>query len=182
MNYARYTDFNDGFQARFGVPYSVCGCLPPSATKPSASGPGIFSRKGKNKATGEKVISNAHPELVSTGELHAEETHPSEHNAVAIINPPLPTPATRQIAMENQSAAKAQDRRHKTEKRLKEVSKLADKGKLDDWTALQHKRREATGFTHAHTFLCPRSFRHRGSSGEIRVSLLLIRLVARSTR
>lgn len=158
------------------MPYSVCGCLPPSAVKATLPGAGIFSKKGKGRAASNKEIANVRSELISAAEMHAEETHPSEHNAVAIINPPLPSVANRQMNQEGQPAAQAQVRRGKAEKRMKDVAKLAKWGMLDDWTELQHKRREASGLTHPHSFLCPVQFGAKdplGPHGFVFLALLI---------
>ncbi|KAG8988760.1 hypothetical protein FRB93_004002 [Tulasnella sp. JGI-2019a] len=155
----------EAWKSKFGVPYSVCGCLPPSASK-GVGGSNLFSFKGKAKASIEKPITNPRPDLISTLEMHADETHPSDHNAVAIINPPNPTQSSPQVRMEEQGAALAQARRSKMEKRAKEVGKLAEKGKADEWTELQSKRREASGNTHVHSFLCPVQFGAKDSFGK----------------
>lgn len=69
----------------------------------------------------------------------AEQTHPSDHNAVAIINPA------------ESNMAQAQVRRRELAKRAKELGKSVDKGKADQWGELMHKR----VVDHTPSFLCP---------------------------
>ncbi|KAG8916995.1 hypothetical protein FRC00_014178, partial [Tulasnella sp. 408] len=47
-----YDKTAEAWRARFGVPYSICGCLPPSdnSSGPSGSSFSLFSKKGKSKS------------------------------------------------------------------------------------------------------------------------------------
>lgn len=121
----------------FAVPYSVCGCLPPSAKFDSktSSIKAMFSFKGKGKAT---PLQNFHPELVSQTDMAAEETHPSDHNSVAIINP------------KEENAAQAQLRRREMDKRAKDLGRKVETGDAQ-WGEIQFKR----SHNHEHSFLCP---------------------------
>ncbi|KAG8877251.1 hypothetical protein FRB97_003552 [Tulasnella sp. 331] len=164
-----YDQTADAWKAKFGVPYSVCGCLPPSASKTtSALGGGLFSLKGKSKAAPNgSIVNNPRPDLLSLSDMHADETHPSEHNSVAILNPPAPTTATPQVKMEEQGAALAEARKGKMEKRVKDVRKLSERGKSDEWTELQSRRREPNASTHTHAFLCPVEFGVKDPFGQL---------------
>ncbi|KAG9024432.1 hypothetical protein FS837_005369, partial [Tulasnella sp. UAMH 9824] len=76
----------------FGVPYSVCGCLPPVkslevARSGSRGSFWSFSKKGKAKPQEKPEFGNPRPDLISVADEPAEQMHPSDHNAVAIINP-----------------------------------------------------------------------------------------------
>lgn len=115
----------------------------------------IFSKKGKSKAPAEKSINNSRQDLLSTRDMHAEETHPSEHNSVTIILPPKQNPAQPPLDVKLQSAALAQQRDKDMDKRSKEVVKLVEKGKTDAWTELQCRRLHGDGRGHPHAFLCP---------------------------
>lgn len=71
--------------------------------------------------------------------MNAEETHPSDHNAVAVVNPA------------EHNAAQEQIRRRELIKRAKELGKAVDKGRADQWATLQYKR----VLDHTPSFLCP---------------------------
>ncbi|KAG9024704.1 hypothetical protein FS837_005237, partial [Tulasnella sp. UAMH 9824] len=135
-----YDKTAEAWKARFGVPYSICGCLPPdSSSGSSGSSFSLFSKKGKSKSTLEKPIENPRPDLLSPSDEAAEQTHPSDHHAVAIINPGEP------------NAAQAQLRRKELGKRAKELGKSVEKGKADQWGEVMHKR----AVDHTPSFLCP---------------------------
>ncbi|KAG8926326.1 hypothetical protein FRC01_009006 [Tulasnella sp. 417] len=130
----------EAWKTRFGVPYSLCGCLPPdNSSGSSGSSFSLFSKKGKSKSTLEKLIENARTDLLSPSDEAAEQTHPSDHHAVAIINPGEP------------NAASAQLRRRELAKRAKELRKSVEKGKSDQWGEVMHKR----AVDHSPSFLCP---------------------------
>ncbi|KAG8968920.1 hypothetical protein FRC05_001288 [Tulasnella sp. 425] len=135
-----YDKTAEAWKARFGVPYSVCGCLPSDTSSGSrGSGFSLFSKKGKSKSTLEKPAENPRPDLLSPSDEAAEQTHPSDHDAVAIINPGGP------------NAAQAQLRRRELTKRAKELGKSVEKGKADQWGEIMQKR----GVDHTPSFLCP---------------------------
>ncbi|KAG8891846.1 hypothetical protein FRB99_003290, partial [Tulasnella sp. 403] len=126
------------WKARFGVPYSVCGCLSTAKPESSRGIKSLFSRKGKSKAADPKPIENSRPDLVNIEDMHAEETHPSDHNAVAILFP-------------SSNAEEAEARRQELAKRQKQLDKVTEKGRADGWGELQAKR----AVDHAPSFLCP---------------------------
>lgn len=134
---------NAGTQERFGVPYSVCGCLPPIKALELSGNSGnsfsIFSKKGKAKAAAEKPFENSRPDLTLPSNETAEQTHPSDHNAVAILNPA------------ESNMAQAQVRRRELAKRAKELSKSVEKGKANQWGEVMHRR----VVDHTPSFLCP---------------------------
>ncbi|KAG8971610.1 hypothetical protein FRC05_010956 [Tulasnella sp. 425] len=142
-----YEKTAEGWKERFGVPYSVCGCLPPINTLDiaeggsSSGGFSLFSKKGKSKAAPapEKPITNPRPDLIATSNDAEGQTHPSDHYSVAIINPG------------QTNKAQAQMRTQELAKRAKELGKAVEKGKTDGWAELMHKR----GVDHAPSFLCP---------------------------
>ncbi|KAG8927127.1 hypothetical protein FRC01_007980 [Tulasnella sp. 417] len=135
-----YDKTAEAWKIRFGVPYSICGCLPPdNPSGPSGSSFSLFSKKGKSKSSLEKPIENARTDLLSPSDEAAEQTHPSDHHAVAIINPGEP------------NAAEAQLRRRELAKRAKELRKSVEKGKSDQWGEVMHKR----AVDHTPSFLCP---------------------------
>ena len=124
-------------QERFGVPYSLCGCLPPLKAVNVTSWGGLFSRNGKTKV---EVFANPRPDLVSTEDMNAMETHPSDHNAIVMLNP----------SNEARSAEKTQ--RKEIDKRSQEIAKAISKSKTDRWAELQQKRHHEK---HELSFLCP---------------------------
>lgn len=95
----------------------------------------MFTFKGKAKA---KPLENPHPELVSETDMAADETHPSDHNSVAIINP------------KEENASQAQLRRREMEKRHKDLGRKVEAGG-GGWSEIQFKRAR----DHEHSFLCP---------------------------
>ncbi|KAG8913387.1 hypothetical protein FRC01_004573 [Tulasnella sp. 417] len=135
-----YDKIAEAWKARFGVPYSICGCLPPNISSGSSgSSFSLFSKKGKSKSTLEKPLENPRPDLLSSSGEAADQTHPSDHSAVAIINPGEP------------NAAQEQVRRRELGKRAKELGKSVEKGKADRWGEIMQKR----GVDHTPSFLCP---------------------------
>ncbi|KAG9048660.1 hypothetical protein FS837_012288 [Tulasnella sp. UAMH 9824] len=138
-----YDKTAEAWKERFGVPYSVCGCLPPLKAMDISGGSGgglsLFSKKGKSKAALEKPFENARPDLISPSDAVADQTHPSDHYAVAIMNPA------------EANMAQAQVRRRELAKRAKELEKNIEKGKASQWSEVMQKR--ATD--HTPSFLCP---------------------------
>ncbi|KIO16618.1 hypothetical protein M407DRAFT_85818 [Tulasnella calospora MUT 4182] len=135
-----YDKTSKAWKARFGVPYSICGCLPPDSSGGfGGSVISLFSKKGKSKSTLEKPFENPRPDLLSPSDEAADQTHPSDHYAVAIINPGEP------------NAAQAQLRRRELGKRAKELGKTVEKGKADQWGETMQKRE----VDHTPSFLCP---------------------------
>ncbi|KAG8914658.1 hypothetical protein FRC00_011744 [Tulasnella sp. 408] len=138
-----YDKTAEAWKARFGVPYSVCGCLPPikSLEVPGSDSRGSFwsfSKKGKAKAQEKPKFENPRPDLISVADEAAEQMHPSDHNAVAIINPG------------EQNMAQAQLRKKELGKREKELEKSIEKGKADQWAEVVKKRVT----DHTPSFLC----------------------------
>ncbi|KAG8881240.1 hypothetical protein FRB97_009739 [Tulasnella sp. 331] len=131
----------EAWKARFGVPYSVCGCAPPM--KPASVGNvilSVFSRNGKDKASqSSKQVKNARPDLVSALDMSAEETHPSDHNAVALINP------------KKENEAQEQGRLQELVRREKELGRAAKLAHEGDWTEILASR----NVDHTHAFLRP---------------------------
>ncbi|KAG8971556.1 hypothetical protein FRC05_010966 [Tulasnella sp. 425] len=135
-----YDKTAEAWKARFGVPYSICGCLPSDIPNSSSGSPfSFFSKKGKSKSSSEKPLENPRPDLLSPSDDAADQTHPSDHHAVAIINPGEP------------NGAQADLKRRELAKRAKDWGKSVEKGKADQWGEIMQKR---TG-GHAPSFLCP---------------------------
>ncbi|KAG8933502.1 hypothetical protein FRC01_008782, partial [Tulasnella sp. 417] len=139
-----YDKTAEAWKARFGVPYSVCGCLPPtkSLEVPGSDSRGSFwpfSKKGKSKVDEHPKFENSRPDLISIADEAAGQMHPSDHNAVAIINPG------------EQNAAQAQLRKKELGKREKELQKSIEKGRADQWAEVVRKR----VMDHTPSFLCP---------------------------
>ncbi|KAG8927126.1 hypothetical protein FRC01_007979 [Tulasnella sp. 417] len=136
-----YDKTAEAWKARFGVPYSICGCLPQDVAGGGSGGSSFsfFSKKGKSKSALERPLENPRPDLLSPSDEAAEQTHPSDHHAVAIVNPGEP------------NAAEAQLRRRELAKRAKDLGKSVEKGKADQWGEVMHKR----AVDHTPSFLCP---------------------------
>ncbi|KAF8317035.1 uncharacterized protein EI90DRAFT_2943755 [Cantharellus anzutake] len=116
--------------ARFGVPYSVCGCTPLTSTNRLMN---KVSRILGGKKSQDKPIQNTRPDLVSTLDDDADATHPSEHNSVVIPN----------------HDAHRAERARKLGKRIKELEKDKEKGRLTDWEKLRLERMQREGHDRA---------------------------------
>ncbi|KAG8985449.1 hypothetical protein FRB94_004854 [Tulasnella sp. JGI-2019a] len=129
-----YDQTAKAWEAKFSVPYSVCGCPPPIKSNPAGAIISVFVRKGKSKAT-PVTVNNPRPDLVSVDDANADETHPSDHNSVALINPT------------QENVVQAQLRRRELARRGKELAR----SKEGDFPAVQGKR----AVDHAYAFLSP---------------------------
>ncbi|KAG8982677.1 hypothetical protein FRB90_006634, partial [Tulasnella sp. 427] len=98
-----------------------------------------FLAKGKSRASLEKPFENTRPDLISPSDDVADQTHPSDHFAVAILNPG------------EANMAQAQVRRRELAQRAKELDKSVEKGKAGQWSELVQKRVAE----HTPSFLCP---------------------------
>jgi len=133
-------------QARFGVPYSVCGCLPPleKETKKASSKPSLFSRKGKNKAALTNAFhdlpNNPRPELVSLSVGDAQPTHPSVHNSVQVLDD------------KDAYIEKNKEREAEVKSRATHLTKSVAKN-VDAWSGLILKRGNEA--SHSAAFLLP---------------------------
>lgn len=96
----------------------------------------MFLKKAKEK---DRDAPNSRPDLILEEDTHADETHPSDHDSVAVLNPV------------DFHSAKARSRQKELDKRSKELTKLLEKGKADRWEELQEKRT----IGHKPSFLCP---------------------------
>ncbi|KAG8905515.1 hypothetical protein FRB99_008774 [Tulasnella sp. 403] len=136
------------WKRRFGVPYSVCGCLPPSTRLKPATLISLFKKKDPSSIP---TLINLHPDLISTDDATANETHPSDHNGVAILN------------SRDASRAKADARRHLLDQRAKQItSKLKKAARATgdaavelQWEAMQLERNREN---HTQAFLAPVEF------------------------
>ncbi|KAG9036597.1 hypothetical protein FRB95_008431 [Tulasnella sp. JGI-2019a] len=144
-----YDQTAEAWKDRFSVPYSVCGCPPPVKGSSGGTFKSLFSRKGKSKAP-PTTINNTRPDLVSVDDINADETHPSDHNSVALMNPKV------------QNADQAQLRRKELDKRSKELGRTEDGGKEgSDWSGVISKR----AMDHSYAFLSPVSYGARDAFG-----------------
>ncbi|KAG8886309.1 hypothetical protein FRB98_001329 [Tulasnella sp. 332] len=137
-----YDQTAEAWQARFSVPYSVCGCPPPIKSNSANPITSLLSRKGKGKgAPGPVEIINHRPDLVSVKVVNADETHPSDHNSVALINP------------REENAAQAQLRRHELKRRCRDIGLASDRNtaKEGGWSGMISKR----SIEHSPAFLAP---------------------------
>jgi len=113
-------------QNAFGVPYSVCGCVP----DPDGAS-GTFSRlaaKFRSSKDQPAQLVNPRPDLVSTEDEDANASHPSEHN-VEVGDP------------SSQIAQHALNKRTtKVERRLNKAKQACTNPKRDPWVQLQAER------------------------------------------
>jgi hypothetical protein len=119
------------WRARFGVPYSVCGCVPDPDAESRVSRfvsklSSIGSKKDKEVLPDSRPINNR-PDLVSIEDDEADSSHPSEHN-LQFGDPNDPMTKLQKAAREK-----------KSEKCLASAKKGAMK---DPWRALQAERAE----------------------------------------
>ncbi|PVF99608.1 hypothetical protein CPB86DRAFT_282499 [Serendipita vermifera] len=73
------------WKARFGVPYSVCGCIPDRDSESRLSRfisrlSSFGHRREKSNSTSDDTLVNTRPDLVTTEDHEADTSHPSEHN------------------------------------------------------------------------------------------------------
>lgn len=71
------------WKARFGVPYSICGCVPdPDAESRISRFASKITNigKDKNKDAAPGLPVNTRPDLVTLEDEDADSSHPSEHN------------------------------------------------------------------------------------------------------
>jgi hypothetical protein len=115
-------------QNAFGVPYSVCGCVPdPDPEKESGI---LFRLTSKFQAPkGQPVpLFNRRPDLVSTEDEDANASHPSEHN-VEFGDP------------KSQTAGRASSKQKaKAQGRLSKAKQACTRPKRDPWVQLQAER------------------------------------------
>ncbi|CAG7852909.1 SubName: Full=Uncharacterized protein {ECO:0000313/EMBL:CCA76091.1} [Serendipita indica DSM 11827] len=128
------------WKARFGVAYSVCGCVPDgdSASRISRFASKIASgfKKRDNSPDPQMrfLLVNKRPDLVSTDEDEADSSHPSEHTA-NFGNPRDTTTATTRS-----------ERERKVAKCLASAHKGAAR---DPWRGLQAERTSTEGIINA---------------------------------
>ncbi|KAG9036618.1 hypothetical protein FRB95_008452 [Tulasnella sp. JGI-2019a] len=144
-----FDDTAKAWTARFAIPYSVCGCPPLVKVNTAAAVISALSWKGKGKVV-PTAINNTRPDLVSIELSNAEETHLSDHNSVALINP-------------QSESEQAQLRRQELERRTKELNRTAERNKGGEWAGLIAKR----AMDHTHAFLSPVKYGIKEPFGQI---------------
>ena len=113
-------------QNAFGVPYSVCGCVPdPDEASGTLSRLAARLRSPKEQPA---PLVNPRPDLVSTEDEDANASHPSEHNVE--LGDPLSQ--TTRIAIHK--------RADKADSRLTRARKACTNPKRDPWVQLQAER------------------------------------------
>jgi hypothetical protein len=122
------------WKARFGVPYSVCGCIPDrDSESPIIRFASRLSKLGHRKEKsidekdGEINIVNKRPDLVTTEDDEANSSHPSEHN----VNFGDPKDKLTQTKKE-----------YREKKSMKCTTSAKKGGERDPWRALQAERAE----------------------------------------
>lgn len=111
----------EAWRRRYGVPYSICGCV--------ASAETTVSRTMRLAAAVLTVASshNERPDLITTDEEDADGTHPSEHNSI-LVNTPT-------------ASEKREARELKHLSMLEKQAKDVAKGRADVWTIMRERRR-----------------------------------------
>lgn len=138
------------WKARFGVPYSVCGCVPdpdPESrlSKFASKIANIGSKKEKPDPNGPPpVLVNHRPDLVATELSEADSSHPSEHNLQWGEASGDPHHANAKVTRD------ARERR--SQKYTEKAKKAAHK---DPWRALQAERKEKRRDRHREAFTDP---------------------------
>jgi hypothetical protein len=123
------------WKARFGVPYSVCGCIPDKDSDSLiirfASRLSKLGHKREKSIDGENGgeinIVNKRPDLVTTEDDEANSSHPSEHN----VNFGDPNDKLTQMKKE-----------YREKKSMKCIARAKKGGERDPWRALQAQRAE----------------------------------------
>jgi len=114
-------------QNAFGVPYSVCGCVPDPDT---ASGSFFRLASMFQSSKGQRVpLVNRRPDLVSTEDEDANASHPSEHN----VEFGDPSSQTARRALSTREA--------KAQGRLNKAKQACTSPKRDPWVQLQAERK-----------------------------------------
>jgi hypothetical protein len=129
------------WRARFGVPYSICGCVPDPDAESRLS---RFAQKIGNIGKKEEIVNgplvNTRPDLVATEEEEADSSHPSEHN-IEFGNP-----------QDSEAFFRKGVREKHTQKCLASAKKVAAK---DPWRALQVERNSRNQQNHRQAFTDP---------------------------
>ncbi|KAG8772209.1 hypothetical protein FRC20_002851 [Serendipita sp. 405] len=117
---------------RFGVPYSVCGCIPDTDPESRLSRftskiTSIGGSSSKKTSPSSEGISNPRPDLVTTEIDEADATHPSEHN--------------QQFGDPNSKEA-LQTAKKREKQSTKCVSTAKKSASRDPWKGLQAERNE----------------------------------------
>ncbi|CAG8702784.1 11754_t:CDS:2, partial [Acaulospora colombiana] len=119
---------------RFGVPYSVCGCIPDrvpgNRLSRFISRLSIFGHKHeKSDNSTEDTLVNTRPDLVTTEDHEADTSHPSEHN----------------VYFGDPNNKKTKSRSTKRERKsIRCVANVKKSGDKDQWRVLQAERAEKT--------------------------------------
>ena len=121
-----YSEILTASQNAFGVPYSVCGCVP-DPDRASGSLSRLASKFRSSKGQPVPLV-NPRPDLVSTEDEDANASHPSEHN-VEFGDP------------DSLAAQRALSKREgKAKGRLSKAKLACTSPKRDPWVQLQAGR------------------------------------------
>jgi len=132
------------WKARFGVPYSVCGCAPDPIQSNTFSklASKIFKPDAAKRETSAE-LKNERPDLVSAEEADADATHPSEHNSVLVMGYKFGE------AIKKVRTAQV-DRRVKDA--TKQRQKNEEKQRTTTWTDIQIRNRENARANHVEAY------------------------------
>jgi hypothetical protein len=130
-------------QQAFGVPYSVCGCVPdPDEASGTLSRLISKFRSSSKDEPAPAALVNPRPDLISTEDEDANASHPSEHN----VEVGDPTAVMTQRAVSKRTA--------KAARRLERAKTARTHPKRDPWVQLQasqNAKRERDGHKEAFT-------------------------------
>jgi len=128
------------WRARFGVPYSICGCVPDPDPESRLS---RFAHKigiGRKEQVVHGAPINTRPDLVATEDEEADSSHPSEHN----------------IDFGNPQDSTASLKKGDLEKHIGRHLESAKKAAVSDpWRALQVERSARNQQNHRQAFTDP---------------------------
>ncbi|KAG8809141.1 hypothetical protein FRC17_003599 [Serendipita sp. 399] len=126
------------WKRRFGVPYSVCGCVPDPdqesrmsrfASKIATIGRSKSSERVGGRGGAHPQVPNPRPDLVSTEEDEADSSHPSEHNLQFGNGNPRDWKVTGSVQLREKHTAKC-------------VASAKKAATRDPWRGLQAERNE----------------------------------------
>ncbi|EJD48254.1 hypothetical protein AURDEDRAFT_162726 [Auricularia subglabra TFB-10046 SS5] len=134
---------------RFGVPYSLCGCVAPSESglsetvrRMAALIPGTAEHK-RRASSAPPIPHNERPDLISTEEGDSDATHPSDHNAVVFAG---------------LGSAPRKTREQIRDELLQQRGRDVERGRAGPWSTLQHCRGQQRASSHDSN---PRTFEHK---------------------
>ncbi|KAH7093904.1 hypothetical protein BKA62DRAFT_775752 [Auriculariales sp. MPI-PUGE-AT-0066] len=141
---------------RFGVPYSLCGCVVSDDSRTSRtvrSVKALLPGLSRRSSSAPPAPNNPRPDLISSeddGDEYA--SHPSDHNGVVVTN---------DWQLKDQRGQRQERRTILLERRARDVQK----GRADPWAELQQRRAGLQGLSHDPAFF--RTIKYWGVSTDL---------------